>query len=80
MARVKEISVMLERKASDGNFGSLGYSVTETVSLERDDDPKEEYLELKRRVARKASVLDKELGENIRAMHQQAVKKSKRDD
>lgn len=75
MAKIKELSITFERKISDGNFGSLGYSVTETVSLDRDDDPKEEYAKLKSRVGKKASILDKEVSENIRSMNNKGKEK-----
>lgn len=75
MAKTKEISFTLERKISDKEYGSLGYSVTETVALESGDSANEVYVKLKARTAKKASILDKELQDTVAAMNKTQTRK-----
>jgi hypothetical protein len=57
MAKIKEISLTLKRTISDGDYGSIGFSVGEVVSLEEDDDMDREYKKLSKRLENKGTKL-----------------------
>ncbi len=50
MATTKEISMTLGRTLSDGNYGSIKVEVSETMLLNRSDDPATEYKKLTKRL------------------------------
>ena len=80
MAKTKEISFSLERRISDKNFGSLGYAVFESVTLEPGDKSSEEYVKLKSKVSKRASLLDKELSDLVERMNRTQTRKRNDDD
>ena len=59
--RIKEVTFGVERKVSDGDFGSLGYNIQMVASLEEDDDEDDCYEDLKKQVESKASFMNKKL-------------------
>lgn len=52
MARIKEIMFKIDRKISDGDYGSVGLTVGEIVSLDAHDDPEEIREEMKERISK----------------------------
>lgn len=79
MAKTKEISITFERKISDKDYGSLGYAISETVTLEDGDKRLEEYTKLKASLGKRASILDKELSDMVASMNKTQTRK-RRDD
>ena len=53
MAKTKELTFGTGRKLSDGEFGSFSLHASETIILEKGDDPKEEHAALVKRVRRR---------------------------
>ena len=66
MAITKELSFTAERKFSDKVYGSLGYAMSETITLEDGDNREKEYRMLKKRVGKRASEMNDEIRQSIK--------------
>jgi hypothetical protein len=75
MAKTKEISLFLGKKLSDGDFGSMDFSVGEVTTIEDGDVYKDEVFALIKRVKRRAGIANEEIQTAINAKI--AAKKAK---
>lgn len=63
--KIKTVTVTIDRKQSDGDYGSYGAAVTLEAEVEKDDDPKEVRAKLRSLALKDVKVALAEAQENL---------------